>query len=79
MEVEVESGEEESGLEGTGKGVEARTDKGVSIGEGTDGIGQEEERKDSRMKEVRSCRVEVELRSGKIEVDADVPEAKDKD
>ena len=31
------------------------------------------------MKEVRSCRVEVELRSGKIEVDADVPEAKDKD
>ena len=65
MGLEVEGGEEESGLEGIGKGMEARIDKGVSIWEGIDGIGQEEERKDGRMKEVRSGRVEVELISGR--------------
>ena len=65
MGLEVEGGEEESGLEGIGKGMEARIDKGVSIGEGTNGIGQEEERKDGRMKEVRSGRVEVELILGR--------------
>lgn len=59
----MEGGEEESRLEGIGKGMEARTDKGVSIGEGTNRIGQEEERKDGRMKQVRSSRAEVELRS----------------
>lgn len=65
MRLEVEGGEEELGLKGIGKGMEARIDKGVSIGEGIDGIGQEEERKDGRMKEVRSGRVEVELILGR--------------
>ena len=65
MRLEVEGGEEELGLKGIGKGMEARIDKGVSIGEGTYGIGQEEERKDGRMKEVRSGRVEVELILGR--------------
>ena len=65
MRLEVEGGEEELGLKGIGKGMEARIDKGVSIGEGTNGIGQEEERKDGRMKEVRSGRVEVDLILGR--------------
>ena len=65
MRLEVEGGEEELGLKGIGKGMEARIDKGVSIGEGTNGIGQEEERKDGRMKEVRLGRVEVELILGR--------------
>ena len=69
-EIILEGGEEDSGSVGTDKGVEveAMTIKGVSMGEGTDGIGQEEERKDGKIEEVRSGKADVEVRSGKAQM-----------
>lgn len=64
----LEGGEEDSGSVGTDKGVEAMTIKGVSMGEGTNGIGQEEERKDGKIEEVRSGKANVEVRSGKAQM-----------